>query len=380
MKRIVRLAALSTLAFGTAGQHLVAQDNDAPARDVFSIQDRPGFVAAVEAIAEGHEKEGLLALEKIAHDFAGDPDLYLLHYNAACGQARLGEKAKALAELATAIERGYGLRQSQLLNLLQDPDLDPLRKEARLDELLQEAKKRYDDNLASLAAQFAPFTWLPPPASDPELAKKKLPLLIVLHPFASEREAFARANFLPFCEANRFALLAPSGQQLIAPGRIAWTSASGDFLENFRADARRVWEAFDTLKREQAIDTERVYVVGVGQGAALGFAVALRNPQWVRGAVLFDGGYAPATLHDWTERAAQWGRRVALEHRRDDPLYPFAPLAAYSEVLKQQKLAVELFPVDAAPTRGPAEFSATLSSRLPWIDEVPFQKPAPERR
>src|SRR6185295_4073395 len=118
--------------------------------------------------------------------------------------------------------------------------------------------------------------------------------------------------------------LAPSGLEFLAPGRFAWAAAPGDFLDGFRADQRRIFFAVEKLRKDAAIDPQRIYVAGVGQGAGLGFAIALRNPQWVRGAVLFGGGYAPATLDDWLERSVAAGRRVALVHGESDALYPFA--------------------------------------------------------
>jgi predicted esterase len=348
----------------------VAQDDQSPTLDVTSVTERPGFVEAVQQIAQGHEREGVAALAAIEATRPDDADVHLLHYNLACGHARLKEIGPALDELSKAIDLGYALNAPRLANLLQDPDLDPLRAEARFAEVLAHAKAQADELQATWQKLVAPYVWQPPQPPRP------LPLLIVLHSYGVERESFARARFQPFCEAHGFALLAPSGEQLLAPGRFAWCSESGDFLAQFRKDQRRVWEALETMRKTTSIDPERIYVTGVGQGAALGFAMALRNPQWVRGAVLFGGGYAPATLDDWIERSAGFGRRVVLVHGEDDPLYPIARLPAFVAGLKGKGLAVELASVAGGHDWSAEALAAQLGTRIAWIDEVPF-KPRP---
>lgn len=350
-----------------------AQDDASPVRDVVSIQERPGFVEAVQQIATGKEREGIAALAKILAQFPDDPDRYRLHYNVACGHARLSELDAAFTELADAITRGYAIHPLQLENLGSDPDLASLRGDARYAALLARAKSQSEATRDQWEQLISPFSWLPPELPAPA-EQKPLPLLIVLHPFGAEREAWARAHLLPFCEQHRFALFAPSGGSMIAPGRFAWAMADGDFLEGFRKDQRRVFFQLEELRKRAAIDPQRIYVTGAGQGAALGFAIALRNPQWARGAVLFGGGYAPATLRDWTERSAGFGRRVALVHGEADPLYPVAPLSSFAAALKEKGLAVELFVTPGGHDFAEAAIAAQLETRIEWIDEVPFAK------
>ena len=357
---------------------LRAQDDLAPTLDAVSIQDRPGFIEAVEQIATGREREGLAGLARVLQQFPADPDRFMLHFNVACGHARLGEREAAFAALDQAIELGYAIHPLRMENLEGDPDLDSLRADERYGRLLLRARAQRDEIRAGWERQMAPFRWLPP-RSEPEAADEPpVPLLIVLHPYGAEREAFAREFYLPFCQEHGFALLAPGGRQIIAPGRFAWWAAPGDFLEQFRQDQRRVHSALEALRKEASIDPRRIYVTGMGQGAALGFAAAIRNPQWVRGAVLFGGGYAPATLSDWLERARSHGRRIALVHGDADPLYPFAPLPAFAEALQQKGLAIEIEKVGGGHDFAPQAVTAHLAARIVWIDAVPFDRPGAE--
>jgi predicted esterase len=377
------IAAVVGIVATLAAPRALAQDDASPVRDAISIQMRDGFVEAVQQIATGHEKEGIAALEKIGEQFGGDPDVYRLHYNAACGHARIGAKEPAFAQLTLAVARGYGLEEQQLTNLQLDPDLASLRDDPRFAALVVKAKKAGDELRAHWSETIAPFTWLPPPRKDGDAPAKEgepakpetLPLLIVLHPFGVEREAFARSRFLPFCEKHRFALLAPSGSECVAPGAFTWFDAEGDFVEHFREQQQRVLADYQKFTKTFAVDPERVYVTGTGQGAGLAFALAFRNPQWLRGGVLFSGGYAPAAMRDWIPMAAKFGHRLAFVHGETDPLYPVAPLASFVDYLKERSIAAELEKVaGGGHDLGAETITATLERRIAWLDEVPFKK------
>jgi predicted esterase len=365
-------AALALLA--ASGPAARAQDEAAPGRDQVSIQGRAGYLEAVQRIAGGDERGAMRTLEEIAARFGNDPDLFILHYNLACAHARLKEVDAAFQSLARAVELGYAIDSDQVANLQRDPDLASLRDDARFAAQLAEVKRRNTEFAADLPRRLAPFTWVPPAPAGTKAAP--LPLLIVLHPFGAEREAFARAGFLDFCKQNGFALLAPSGDFMLSPGHFSWFRGRGDFPDHFRDQSRRVWLALEEMRKGVAIDPQRIYVTGLGEGASLGFALAVRNPQWVRGAVLFGGGYAPSVLEDWEARARRFGRRIALVHGKDDALFPAAPLPAFVTGMKEQGLSLELTLLDGGHDLvGPQTLLPLLAERLHWIDEAPATPP-----
>ncbi len=353
-----------------------AQEDTSPAQDVVSIQDREGYVAAVQAIAAGKERDGLAVLAELAVRFADDPDLYLLHYNAACGHARVGELDAGFAALDQAVTCGYTVHPQRLQNLLSDPDLDRLRADPRFVPLRDRAITLHEALRDSYPELIAPYEFIPPPPADPAAAATSRPLLIVLHPYGAERADYARRYFEPFCAAHGFALFAPGGPQMIAPERFAFFGSPADFVDGFRMAQRKIVLPLDDFRRRANVDPQRIYVTGSGQGAGLGFAIAMRNPQWVRGAVLFEGGYAPATLKDWTANAVKFGRRVALVHGDGDPRYPLAPLESFVEQLESQGIAVRLFAEAGPGTLTPESVTAALARHLAWVDEAPFERPA----
>ncbi len=359
---------------------LRAQDDSAPTLDAMTIQERPGYVAAVQAIAAGKEEEGIAALTELLATAPDEPDLFLLHYNLACGHARRRALDPAFAELATSIEGGYAIHPLRLQNLLTDPDLEPLRADSRFTALRARAIALHESLRASFDELTSPYEFIPSEAepvaaADGTVPAPKLrPLLVVLHPFGTERAEFAQRLFEPFCVEHGFALFAPGGPQMIAPERFAFFASSIDFVDGFRMAHRRFIEKLVAFRTRARVDPQRIYVTGSGQGAGLGFALAIRNPQWVRGAVLFDGGYAPATTKDWIGASADYGRRFAVIHREDDPRYPFAPLENYVLQLESQGIDIRVFPRASAATLTPEMVTATLVERLAWIDEVPFQR------
>jgi predicted esterase len=353
-----------------------AQDDHAPTLDQVSIEARPGYTEAVGRIATGDERTGIRTLGEIAQKYGGDPDLFMLHYNVACGYARLKELDAAFVALAKAVELGYGVDAGQFERLKGDPDLASLHADPRFAAVVADATRRAAELSAKLKNLLAPFTWSPPPPADGKPAAP-VPLLIVLHPFGAEREAFARANFLPFAESHGFALLAPCGEFMTSPNHFCWFRGEADFIDHYRLAARRVFFALEEFKKSVAVDPERIYLTGLGQGAALAFALAVRNPQWVRGAVLFGGGYAPVVLEDWEAQAVRYGRRIALVHGRSDELYPLEPLPPFVADLKKKGLSLELTIQDGGhELAGPDALEPLLLERLKWIDGAPW-KPAP---
>ena len=98
------------------------------------LADSPDFVEALVALAEaytrkGWHRKGLETDEKITRLCPGDP---VAHYNLACSHALLGQLDAAMESLKKSLALGY----RDLRHLEQDKDLENLRKDSRLRELL----------------------------------------------------------------------------------------------------------------------------------------------------------------------------------------------------------------------------------------------------
>ncbi len=75
-------------------------------------------------------------LERIARALELDPDDFTTLYNAACTFARAGDRERALDALDRALAHGRGFRTW----IENDPDLDSLRADPRLQEILKRVK------------------------------------------------------------------------------------------------------------------------------------------------------------------------------------------------------------------------------------------------
>ena len=106
-----------------------------------------------------------------------------------------------------------------------------------------------------------------------------------------------------------------------------------------------------------------------GQGAALAYSFAVRNPQVVKGAVGVNGGYAPSTTKDWLEEFAKSSRRVMLLHGEDNPFFPVDPLRKYAKELKDRGLGVRLSTFEGGHGF-PRDLTQRLRDAVKWIDEA----------
>ena len=114
------------------------------------VAESPDFLDALIALAEAYTKRGLVQKgmetdEKITRLRPQDP---LAHYNLACSYALLGKITEALTSIQRALQSGY----RDLPHMVQDSDLENLRKDPRLRELL---------------LRFFPPKAGPPPAGKP---------------------------------------------------------------------------------------------------------------------------------------------------------------------------------------------------------------------
>ena len=98
------------------------------------IAESPDFVEALIPLADAYTKKGMYqkgleADEKIARLRPKDP---LVHYNLACSYALLGKIPQALSSMEKALALGY----RDFKQIEKDSDLETLRKDPRLRELL----------------------------------------------------------------------------------------------------------------------------------------------------------------------------------------------------------------------------------------------------
>ncbi|MEW6747108.1 MAG: PHB depolymerase family esterase [Planctomycetota bacterium] len=301
-------------------------------QEVPRIQDRPGFLEAYRDIAEGRERQGAAKILEIVAAYPGDPDIYLAYYNIACAHARLGETSEALSWLEKAYEAGYGCTPGRLQRILQDPDLESLRALPAFQELLHRMQERFEEIQRNWPTECKAYVRWPkgygskePEPKQPGLNERvpdkpgpdepgrdkpgpvepapenvgseRLPLLVVLHGYGDYKVDFAERTFGGIADELGALVMAPTGHILIAPKRFGWFRSEGEFMASSRTDQRDVWLEVRRVREEYPVDPERVFVIGVGQGATLAFTFGLRNPQQFAGVLAISGRYLKESLY-----------------------------------------------------------------------------------
>jgi hypothetical protein len=107
-------------------------------------QSRALSDSAYARLDRGEKEEGLALFRQAAPILKSSP---WGHYNLACGYARCDRKEDALRELAAAVQIGF----DNPAHLEADPDLKPLRDDARFTRLLEDVRSSGPAHLAYLA-------------------------------------------------------------------------------------------------------------------------------------------------------------------------------------------------------------------------------------
>ncbi len=273
-----------------------------------------------------------------------------------CLNSRLGRVDEALNLFSEALDEGLWWSEEQLRR---DPDLDALRANPEFKRLLTLCRERHRTAQAASSPDLRVF----PPN---EAFSPPYPLLIALH----GRGGTAKSA-LPHWKAvgeMGYLLALPQSSQLAWPGAYAWDD--GEVAE------REIQAHYEALRREYAIDLERVILAGASQGAALAIHLMLRGRVPARGFL----AVAPAAIDvdALAEEAArglgeqaQVGARGEARRRgyvvvgRQDPLYERARQMV--DVLNRHGLACEIEVHDDLGHEFPPHFERTLAHALQFL-------------
>ncbi|MCS6802052.1 MAG: alpha/beta fold hydrolase [Chloroflexota bacterium] len=150
----------------------------------------------------------------------------------------------------------------------------------------------------------------------PARALAPSPALLVLHGWgADEHDLLGLAPLLD----DRLLIISPR-----APLALAWGYGWYHFLPERGADPAGFEAAVEdlaqfaaSLPQRYAIDPSRFFVLGFSQGAIMGVALALAQPQLVRGAVLLSGRFPTTPVSGRLD-----GIPIFIGHGRFDPIIP----------------------------------------------------------
>ncbi len=267
-------------------------------------------------------------------------------YNLAALNALLGNKEEAIKWLEKAVEKG--LIDTEIIN--NDPDIDSLKTAKEFSEIL-----KLTEETKSKLARSTPFTVENNLQSD---AKKKLPLLIVLH---GETENASNLFQLwdSIAKKNQTVLIAPQALYTIGDGHYQWgTIAEGRDI---------VTKAIAEAEKKYPIDTSKIYIMGFSQGATIALNMALSTPERFAGVIAI----APRYLHKLValEKLKNHLPAVYLANGENEDPHILANNQLAKNLLSDAGLKVELKLFRNTGHAFPANPILELEKALAWIEQ-----------
>ncbi|MBU1366227.1 MAG: hypothetical protein KKE55_03880 [Candidatus Omnitrophica bacterium] len=103
------------------------------------LKERPNFVQVLISLGNAYTRRGFYeeGLEVDRRLVKIKPDDPVAHYNFACSLSLMGEVSQALKELRKAVFLGY----DEFSYILQDPDLEALRKHPQFESFFSNLKR-----------------------------------------------------------------------------------------------------------------------------------------------------------------------------------------------------------------------------------------------
>ncbi|HWL94102.1 MAG TPA: PHB depolymerase family esterase [Phycisphaerae bacterium] len=265
----------------------------------------------------------------------------LAEYNVACMYSLNKNADAAFRHLFNSLNAG-GIRGDPVRQLKGDTDLNYLHDDPRWNDAIAKAQKLLDEKKAlpkDKEVEFQHSVTLPPNHEK----SKPAPLIVALHHFHGNMDATAERWKQAAADVGAV-LLTPQGTLEAGEG-----SGSYQWGDDFAKIERNVMSAINNVMDEHAIDDERVVIVGFGQGAGAAVAVALRNPEAFRGAVLI-GGVIPAEITSPASGASLASLRLCFIVGSEDNSQVVKANQAAAKMLQDKGAAVR---VDLLAGQGP---------------------------
>jgi len=264
-------------------------DDDRGARDMSprAAGERVGEIAS-ELVnnVDNMSPEAALDLAKEAIPMArrsGQPNLLALaHYNVACMYSRMNKKDPAFEHLERSLEAGR-FRGDMGETIEQDSDFKNLRDDPRYKQILKKVRRGGGGRrMAAEQGERVDAKWKVTLPSGHDVSKPA-PLLVALHPWSGNMEAFTQ-RWREAASSAGAILLTPQGTLKMEGGKYHW----GRDLDTIEED---VMDAIDHVLDEYKVDQKRIAITGFSQGGWAAWALALRNPDTFCGVIPVGGRF-----------------------------------------------------------------------------------------
>ena len=169
-----------------------------------------------------------------------------------------------------------------------DPDLANIRGDDRFAPLMANMKKEFTERTAAAEAE-----WKEPLILFPEGHEKMndLGAIIVLHDTGSTKKEISKSYWKTVAADLHLVLVIPSGTNLVGktPDKgMSWFTDYQAFTARSWVAEKSIKPANAAIKKMKAVDSDRVFIAGQGQGGLVAFNAAMRAPRLYAGVLTID--------------------------------------------------------------------------------------------
>lgn len=276
-----------------------------------------------------------------------DPKLHDVAYQLACTFSLWGYSELALDWLEKAVSKGFWGYPV----MLEDPDLEAIRKEARYAKALETVKGRYP--AAAKANAGEAHLYLPAgPAPD-----KGWPVVVLMHGWGDSAESYR--DLAKEVTAKGLAGLALPGAVPQMQNSYRWPT------DSYQVTHAYLQKRLSAERKRGNLDLSQVYLLGFSQGALHAVGVLAGYPNHYRGALAISPG---GRLEAPTSIQGQTSRRLTVIVGKEEPEGNRDLAEACVKLWQSKNLPVEAIQ-HAGGHHFPEDFSERLPKLLEWLRE-----------
>ncbi len=162
------------------------------------------------------------------------------------------------------------------------------------------------------------------------------PLLLLLHGYGSnEADLFSFAPQLP----DKFLVISAQAPNKLATNSYAWYPLNFEAgqpafkVADFEKSRKQLLNFIEELKKKYTIDTTQIYLCGFSQGAVMSYAIALTQPEIVKGIAVMSGRIPEELKPMVSKSSALKNVRLFISHGKNDPVINYATALAAVDFL-----------------------------------------------
>ncbi|MFH1227494.1 MAG: PHB depolymerase family esterase [Planctomycetota bacterium] len=233
------------------------------------------------------------------------------YFKLAQAYALKGDSKESIKWLRKSLLIGDSAGMSFAKNILDDEAFKEMKSIPEFQELYASVQKQLEQSKKEIESV---------PDSKDELyilekykTAKNRPMLIVLDGQGGNPKLFA-AEFKPFADENGYILLAPCGSK-----KAGINERGPAYNYDFKQDPARIISSIQKVKDEYEVNPARIYLLGFSQGAIMGLALGLNNPDLFSGIIAIAGAFPEGLVDRSKIKESKHNLPIYLLSGKKDP-------------------------------------------------------------